>query len=140
MRFKIGEKVYDAAGIDRLTLGNILRLEKETAELGRPMKWSELQGLAARVSGLSEDEFGLDDETPWFIALTVWASRLNAGEDITFAEAIDFRLDEFQPIAEPEDHKPGKAQKSRQGSGRDESSGTGKAGRAKMSAIPSSVA
>lgn len=130
MRFKIGDgRVYDVTGIDRLSLANILRLEKETSELGRAMKWSELRAMVDRVADLDEEARDVDDDTPWVLALTVWASRLNAGDAITFEQAIDFPLGDFQQLPDPQDHMPTvDPTKARPGSGRAGSrSGGGKA-------------
>lgn len=118
MRFRIGDgRIYDVAGIDRLTLANILKLEKETVELGRPMKWSDLRTMTERIEGLTPEEFEADDDTPWVLALTVWASRLSAGEHITFEEAISFPMADLQMLPEPQDHQPD-PQSARPGSGR----------------------
>lgn len=105
MRFKIGDTTYNAATLDRISLSNILLLEKETTEYGRPMKWSEIRAMAQVVEQLDPKEFENHDEAPWFIALTVWASRLDAGEKITFAQAIDFPLGDLELIPDPQDHK-----------------------------------
>lgn len=119
MRFKIGDTTYNAATLDRISLSNILLLEKETTEYGRPMKWSEIRAIGDVIETLTEKEFESHDEAPWFIALTVWASRLDAGERITFAEAIDFPLGDLELIPEPQDHKrPANPTRARPASGR----------------------
>lgn len=119
MKFSIEGRVYDAASIDRLTLGNILKLEKETTELGRPMKWSEIKAMSARVQDLEPEDFDDDDDAPWFLALTIWSSMLNAGENVTFAQAVDFPLGELRAIEEPQDRKkPAGPTSARPGSGR----------------------
>lgn len=119
MRFKIGDRVYAAESVDRLSLANILRLETECAELGRPMRWSNIKAMIRNVEELSPEELDDHDDAPWVIALSLWASRLNAGETLTFSEAISFPLSDLQWVPDPEDHKePAGPQQPRPGSGR----------------------
>ena len=124
MKFKIGTKIYDAADIDP-TLKDILLLEKECADMGRPVKWGQFQGWQDELRALAakgdEDAVQNHPEILWLMALTIWASRKAAGESVTFGEAIDFRMDDFDWLPEPEDHKkpnPTKARPARKGSGR----------------------
>lgn len=105
MRFTIGSEVYTVQTLDRLTLGEILRLEAETTSLGRPMKWSQIRAMANALDGLEAEEFEDHDDAPWVIALVIWASRLRKGEVLSFAEAIDFPLGELSFLPEPSDHK-----------------------------------
>lgn len=140
MRFTISGKVYEASSVDRISLANILKLEREAAELGRPLKWSQFKNMVNEASALSAEELDDYDETPWIIALTIWASRLNAGENVTFAQAVDFPLADLQWIPDPQDHKePANPTKSPKAS-----AGDAKRARApkveKTSATPSSPA
>ena len=106
MRIKIGDGVYTAAALDRITLRNLIRLEKETTDLGRPMRWGELRALADRVASLPEDEIESDDDFPWFLGMLVWAARLDAGEVVTFSEAVDFPMGDLEILPDPEDEAP----------------------------------
>jgi hypothetical protein len=124
MKFKIGAKIYDASEIDP-TLKDILVLEKECADLGRPVKWGDFQGWQdeLRTLALKGDEDGIRNhpEMLWLMAMTIWASRKQSGESVTFSEAIDFPMGDFDWLPEPEDHKkpnPTKARPARKGSGR----------------------
>lgn len=118
MRFKIDGRLYEAASVDRLSLAQILRLESETAALGRPMKWSQLRQMVDEISTLQEGEFDAHDDAPWVVALTIWASRLNAGENLSFAEAIDFPLADLEYLPDPQDHQaPAGKASARKGTG-----------------------
>ena len=44
----------------------------------------------SNLDGVTADDFAGHDDAPWVIALTVYSSRLAAGERMTFAEAVDF--------------------------------------------------
>ncbi|HEY2088600.1 MAG TPA: hypothetical protein VGH54_21595 [Mycobacterium sp.] len=137
MRFKIGTKTYNGADLDRLSLKDILMLENETAELGKPLKWTQVQeweqdldrltrivvdetkSKAVRDAAMKERE-----DHPgniWVMALVIWSSRRLAGELISFGDAIDFPMKDLQFLPEPTDHKssanPTKA-RPRKGSGR----------------------
>lgn len=103
MKLKIGERTYDAATLDRLTLREILRLEQETAALGRPMKWSEIREIVDAVEGMDLEDFDSYDEAPWVVALVVYAARLRAGENISFADAVDFPIGDLEMIFEETD-------------------------------------
>jgi len=113
MKFKLRGQIYEASTIDRLTLGDLIRLEKETTDMGRPMKWSELRGILERVQAEFDldPEYDLegDDQFPWFLGMMIWSSRRNAGEAIPFGDAVDIPLGEIEVIADkvkkPTDHK-----------------------------------
>lgn len=118
MRFRIGEKTYTAAAVDRLTLRQLIQVEGETEQMGRRMTWVELREIADRVSRLDKADAAMDPDWPWFLGLIVWASRVDSGEAITFGEAVDFPLDDFQIIPDPADHREAQGpQKARPGSG-----------------------
>lgn len=106
MRFKIGGTIYDAESIDRLTLKDILTLEKETTELGHPMLWSDVQRISEEIADLkTERERSEHPAAIWMFAITIWASRHLAGESLTFGEAIDFPLADLDWLPEPADRQ-----------------------------------
>lgn len=103
MRFKIGAKIYEAASVDRLSMGDLLRIRSETEAIGIPMTWPEVKTLLEEISILDDAEE--HPQAMLVIGLTIWASRLNAGEKISLADAVDFPLGDLQWLPEPEDHK-----------------------------------
>lgn len=105
MRFKIADKVYEASSVDRLSMGHLLRIESETEAVGCRMTWAEVQALLEELAGIAEAEAENHPAALFVIGLTVWASRLNAGETVTLAEAVDFPLGDLQWLPEPGDHK-----------------------------------
>lgn len=117
-RFRIGATVYEASSILRLTLGQILDLERQTAALGRPLSWSQIKAMMKNLDGVTADDFAGHDDAPWVIALTVYSSRLAAGEQLTFGEAVDFPLEDLTILPATEDHSRPGPTKARPGSGR----------------------
>lgn len=127
MKFSIAGKVYDAADLDRLSLKDILLFETQAAELGvipelgRPMAWGDIGAISERIDALETDvEKENDRGMVWMTAVTIWASRKLAGEDVTFEQAVDFPMRDLKFIPEPQDHKTAKVNPTaaRPGSGR----------------------
>ncbi len=120
MKFKLGSKVYDAASIEDLSLKFILMLERETADLGRPMRWADITAMVDSLGAIEDhEERGRHPDAPWVLAVTIWAARRNAGEDLTFGEAIDFPLSGLTFLHDPQDRKEPKSdpRKARPGKG-----------------------
>ncbi len=118
-RFQIGATVYEASSIQRLSLGQILDLERQTEAFGKPMTWSQIQAMMSALEGVSAEEFGGHDHAPWVIALTIYASRTAAGESLSFAEAIDFPMGDLKILPAPADRSASaRPTKARPGSGR----------------------
>lgn len=103
MRFSIKGKVYDAATLDDVTLRDTLVFESQMAELGRPMSWGDLLDLVAHLATIDDPtKRGKHPDATWSLAVTVWASRRMAGENVTISEAADFRLTDLEWVTEPD--------------------------------------
>ncbi len=135
MKFKLHERTYDLATLDRLSLLDILMMEKETRELGNPLKWSDVLRIVAEVEAMQPAKGASAAEVEkakakvaehpdilWMSAITIWSSRRIAGEKVTFVEAIDFPQSDLIWVPDPQDHKesarPTKPARARAGSGR----------------------
>jgi len=119
VHFKIGDRTYTPAALDRISLRNLIKLEAETVELGRPLRWGELRAMADRVSSLPEEDVETDDDFPWFLGMLIWAARLEAGEIVTFSQAVDFPMGDLEMIPdEGDDDVMPSPRKARPGSGR----------------------
>jgi hypothetical protein len=121
MRFQLGDKIYTAAEIDLLTVKDVLVFEKEAADLGRPMKWGQIEAWALELNGYyqtiadekvspaqrAEAERAVKDHEGvlWVIAMTIWASRRLAGEAVTFDQAIDFPMRDLRWLPSTQDRK-----------------------------------
>lgn len=106
MKIKIGDKTYQRVDVDQLTLLNVIKLQTETAELGHPLTMAALRDMSDEIEKLP---IGKQDEHPdvlWLIGTSIWASRLAAGEQVTFAEALSFPMSQMEFIPEPGDEQP----------------------------------
>ena len=106
MKLSIAGQVYDPASVDRLTLREIIALETATVDLGRPLKWAQIKAMSEAAQELDPEEFAGSDDALWVIALVIYASKLRAGEDVTFADAVDVELGQIDWIPEPGDERP----------------------------------
>ena len=103
MKFRLQGKLYTMAAIDRLTLLDLMKLERQTEEMGRPMKWSELRSILEHfdtqfdVDGFDPEG---DDLYPWFLGLLIWATRRDAGDEVTFGDAVDVPLGEIEIVVD----------------------------------------
>jgi hypothetical protein len=123
MKFKIKDVTYDMAALDLLSLKDILMLEKETTELGKPLRWCDVTQMTDTLAALKTDEERkAHPDSLWMTAITIWASRRVVGEDQAFGDAIDFPLRDLTWLEEPQDRKkparPTKPARTRAGSGR----------------------
>lgn len=109
MKFAIKGKVYDATALEQVTLKDILIFERQAAEvMGRPVTWAEVGAWADELEKLSTDrERQEHPAVVWLTAITIWASRIAAGERLDFGDAIDFPVGDLTFLPEPQDHKPG---------------------------------
>lgn len=147
MKFKIAERVFTVESVDRLTLRHWMRIETETAALGRPMTWTEVRAMVGKMSKLGKKDVEHHPDFPWFIGVVIWASRYTAGEsDITFEQAVDFPFGDLEIIVDDADLVTpgggvGGPRRARPASGRAGKAGTSsKAKKRARSATPSSDA
>jgi hypothetical protein len=121
VKFRIGDTTYDAADIEDASLADLLHLEVQSQEFGRPLDMATLVDIRDRLNKLTATERKSDPDGPWLLAVTIWIARRKAGERLTFEEAIDFPMADLHFIKEPTD-RPAKATagptKARPGSGR----------------------
>lgn len=120
MKFKIGDKIYDGAAVDDLSLKMLLKLEKETTEFGHPLTHVDIARIAAELQELkTAKEQANHPDALWLTAVGVWAARNLAGEEVSFDQAVDFPMSALTFLPDPQDRKkPANPQKARPGSGR----------------------
>lgn len=110
MRFRIADAEYDAATIEDITLRDTLVFERQMADLGRPMSWPDMMRMIVRLAAIPDPSTrGEDPDAMWSLAVTIWASKRLAGEDVTVAEATDFRLSDLVFLPDPVTESPTKA-------------------------------
>jgi len=116
MRLKVGDKVYTAATLGQPEIGDYLRLEQETAALGRRISALDAEEISNEIGSLKTDyEKKHHPDTVWLIALNVWASLCHTAnqardagrvvEQVRFEDALQVSLDDMSFLTEPGDHK-----------------------------------
>lgn len=134
MKLKVDGRIYDLASLeDDLSLRDVLVIETETAALGRRWSIPEVVAAARRINDLPTAERDTDPDAMWVFALAVWASRRNAGEDVTFGQVVDTRMRDIEWIRDPEDHKKPDPHRPRPGKGSGRGKPASKATRAAQS-------
>lgn len=108
IRFRLGGKVYTTADLDEVTLKHIVLLERQAADLGVPVRWGQIEQAQAEMSQLDGSRDSHPDAALLF-AITIWASRVLAGETITFEDAIDVPIKAIEFLDSPTEPAPGAA-------------------------------
>lgn len=106
-RFILRGKTYSTIGPADMTVKMLLELEQETADFGRRITLAEFERMSADYnehlklggSALTHPAY------LWLMGIAVWGAKKMAGEDVTFAEAIDFAPQEMKEIPAPRDHQ-----------------------------------
>lgn len=107
-RFKLGEKVYSPAGLDEISLKDLVLFNTQAEQMGLSARWSDVEQAGQEMAELSEADAERHPNKMLVIAVTIWIARRGAGEDLSFGEAIDFPMSAITFLADPEDRKPGK--------------------------------
>jgi hypothetical protein len=115
-------RIYEYVAVEEVTLLDLLRLERESSRLGRPLTLHVLDGMedsiaraqiaavaaapAGRETAAKREAREAHPDAPWLFAVMIWACQRAAGEDITFEQALDVKANEIDVISElgdPED-------------------------------------
>lgn len=123
-RFTIkGVGTYETAALDKISLLDLMMFNQQAADLGMPYAWDEVEAIAHKLDDIVQWEgAGSDPATKppevsrrdevLLLAVTVWASRRIAGDQVSFAEAINFPMTDYDMLPDPQDRKaPGNPQK-----------------------------
>lgn len=135
-RFKIGKRIYTQVALDEIHLKDILMFEAQAADLGLSERWDDIERIYAEVMAMANRPDADEDELEKQVErhpgsrlltfVTIWVSRRAAGDDLSFADALDFPLSAIEYLPETADRKPGKgkgAKRSPKASGPAESRG-----------------
>lgn len=109
----IGDKHYPSVSIDQLSLAHVLTLQRELVitNVSSAKTFADVQGLIHEFSALPAAERANHPEAIFLAAVTIWATRVSAGESLTLLEAVDIPASSVRWIAEPHDREPGVAGK-----------------------------
>lgn len=108
MRFKLGDKTYETAGLDEVSLRDLVLFNTQAAEIGLASRWSDVEAAAEEFDSLTEEEVRRHPDNMLVMAVTIWITRRAAGEDLSFGDAIDIPISKIEILPDPGDHKPGK--------------------------------
>ena len=108
---KIGSRVYTQPNMDDINLRDLLRFDVEVSELGLAKTWGDVERIQADLDGMDEDGRARHPERLFMVAAMVWLARRTAGEDVTFSEAVDIRIEDVTVLPDPEDRKPPKVKR-----------------------------
>ena len=105
----IGDQHYPLVGLEDVSLKHWLQLQRELTVTGISGARSidEIKDTIREFAHLSRAEQLRHPEGLFLTAVTVWAARVTAGEDLSLLDAVDVSLSELRFVAEPADRKPG---------------------------------
>ena len=104
----INGKTYPGTTMSELSLKRTLELQRELATTGisSARTWNEVQSLMESFVKMSAEERARHPEALFLTALTIWAARVAAGDDVTLLEACDIPPSAVKWVAEPTDSLP----------------------------------
>jgi hypothetical protein len=121
MKVVIDGKVYDGRTIDSLTIKHALQFNRECEAGGYGVNWADVERVRAEVIDLGEESGAKHPQALLLTAVSVWATLVAAGEEVTFESVISRPLGQMTFIvdkpAEPAPESPD-PQRARPASGR----------------------
>ena len=101
----IGDKHYPRVAVDELSIRHTLALQRELAitNISSAKTWADVRKLLADFAELEPAERENHPEVLFLTALTIWATRVTAGEDLGLLEAVDIPATSVRWVAEPSD-------------------------------------
>jgi len=121
VRFKIDQKTYDTGSVDEISLRDVVLFNSQAADMGLPATWADVERIAGEMAERTEKD-GPHPEALLMFAVTVWAARRIAGEDVTLEQALDVPMTSIEIVEArkaPKDRQPKKkGSGSSKGSGR----------------------
>jgi hypothetical protein len=104
--FKIDGKIYSTAGLDELSLKDVLLFDGQAADLGLGITWRDVEQISQEFADLTSEEADRHPRAVLMVALTVWASRRVAGDDVSLDEAISIPISSIDFGSVPEPARP----------------------------------
>ncbi|HEY1179925.1 MAG TPA: hypothetical protein VGF17_27530 [Phytomonospora sp.] len=134
MKVIIGERTYDMRTSDELSLRHALAFNKECLDQGLGVSWLDIERLRAEVAALPAGEREQHPDVLMLTAVDVWATRVLAGDDVSFVDAISTPLSQMVFVSDPGDaplpeQAPPDPRRARPGSGRADEPRPRKAGK-----------
>ena len=124
MLLEIDGKRYPVKAMEDLELRHVAKLQHELSNnpgITSLTGWGDIRRVLGEWGNLPKREREAHPEGMFLTCLTIWASRVLAGEDLTLMEAISVPARKILWVAEPSDRAAGdgegKAHAPRSGSG-----------------------
>lgn len=108
----IGDKHYPGVAVSELSIRHSLALQRELAvtNISSAKTWADVRALLTEFQALDKAARENHPEALFLTALTIWAARVTAGEEMGLLDAVDIPAASVRWIAEPSDRQPaGKA-------------------------------
>ena len=101
----IDGKTYPRVTVDDLSLKHALELQRELVarDLSSAKSWGEVKALIEEFAAQSDASRARNPEALFLSAVTIWATRVCAGDDVSLLEAIDIAPSSVKWVEEPED-------------------------------------
>lgn len=99
MKVVIGDVEYSQPDLSKLSVGQVMRLEREV------MTRKALREMGERVGAMTDEERDDSADSLILAAITIWVARLQAGEDVSFEQACAVPLADVKFLAEPGDEE-----------------------------------
>ena len=101
----IGDKKYPGVAVSELSIRHSLALQRELAvtNISGAKTWADVRALLAEFTTLSKAERENHPEALFLTAVTIWAARVTAGEEMGLLDAVDIPAASVRWVAEPSD-------------------------------------
>ena len=115
----IGDKHYPGVAVSELSIRHSLALQRELAvtNISSAKTWADVRALLAEFQALDKAGRENHPEALFLTAVTIWAARVTAGEEMGLLDAVDIPAASVRWIAEPSDKKAAAAGKAQPRSG-----------------------
>ena len=115
----IGDKKYPGVAVSELSIRHSLALQRELAvtNISSAKTWADVRALLAEFQALDKAGRENHPEALFLTAVTIWAARVTAGEEMGLLDAVDIPAASVRWIAEPSDKKAAAAGKAQPRSG-----------------------
>lgn len=106
-RFRIGKgkTIYSLTSVDDLSLLDLIALRSELAQIGIKESWQDITTAVQEMAAI-DDQDGNPDDHPLSLlvfAVTLWAARRKAGDQLGFAEAVNVPMTSIIWLPKPAD-------------------------------------
>ena len=107
----IGDKHYPGVAVSELSIRHTLALQRELAvtNISSVKTWADVRALLAEFATLDKAGRENHPEALFLTAVTIWAARVTAGEELGLLDAVDIPAASVRWIAEPSDKKAAEA-------------------------------